>query len=83
MKFSFINLNASLTLLIGAETTTPSNADTFSLRTILLSPYIKSLIFILNVSNPIEEISRISSSSLFETKNENVPSSVDVTPIFF
>jgi hypothetical protein len=37
----------------------------------------------LNVSNPIDEISRNSLSSFTEIINENVPSVVVVVPIFF
>ena len=44
---------------------------------------IKSLTLILNVSNPIDEISRSSSSSSVVTINEKVPSLVLVVPRFF
>ena len=55
----------------------------FSFKIILLGLLISSRILILNVSNPIDEISRNSLSSFTEIIKENVPSVVVVVPIFF
>jgi hypothetical protein len=69
---------------LGLSIDTSPNAVIFSSSTKdLSSNAIKFETVISNGSYPIDEISKISDSSSLDTKNLNVPSSVELVPIFF